>query len=57
MFNNDLLATLHRIERVADLIANDKTNSRQWNVARAQEVVELSRIAMRQMQQPLNNGK
>jgi hypothetical protein len=57
MFNNDLLATLHRIERVADLIANDKTNSRQWNVARAQEIVELSRIAMRQMQQPLNNGK
>lgn len=53
----DVLAVLHRIERVASLIANDKTNSRQWNEARANEIIALAESASRLVQQPLNNGE
>lgn len=53
----DVLAVLHRIERVASLIVNDKTNSRQWNEARANEIIALAESASRLVQQPLNNGE
>lgn len=43
----DLLATLHRIERVADIIANDKTASHHWNVQRGREITELAQMARR----------
>ena len=53
----DLLAALHRIERVADIISNDRTNGHQWNAARANEIKELARMAARMVQGPLDNGK
>lgn len=53
----DLLATLHRIERVADIISNDRTVGHQWNVARAHEIKELAQMAARMVQEPLDNGK
>ena len=53
----DLLATLHRIERVADIIANDRTNGYSWNAARAHEIKELAQMAARMVQGPLDNGK
>lgn len=52
----DLLATLHRIERVADIIANDRTNGYSWNAARANEIKELAQIAARMVQGPVNRG-
>jgi HAMP domain-containing protein len=53
----DLLAALHRIERVADIIANDRTNGYSWNAARANEIKELAQMAARMVQGPLDNGK
>jgi hypothetical protein len=53
----DLLAALHRIERVADIISNDRTNGHQWNTARANEIKELAQMAARMVQGPLDNGK
>ena len=53
----DLLAALHRIERVADIISNDRTNGYSWNAARANEIKELAQMAARMVQEPLNNGK
>jgi hypothetical protein len=52
-----LLAALHRIERVADIISNDRTNGHQWNAARANEIKELAQMAARMVQGPLDNGK
>ena len=43
----DLLSALHRIERVGDIIANDKTASHHWNVQRGREITELARMARR----------
>ena len=54
---DELKAILSRIERVADIIANDKTAGHQWNVARANEVRTLAQMAARMVQEPLNNGK
>ena len=53
----DLLAVLHRIERVAEIIRNDRTNGYSWNEARAHEIKELARMAARMVQGPLDNGK
>ena len=53
----DLLATLNRIERVADIISNDRTSGHQWNAARAHEIKELARMAARMVQEPLDNGE
>ena len=53
----DLLAALHRIERVADIIANDRTSGHQWNAARAHEIKELAQMAARMVQEPLDNGE
>ena len=53
----DLLAALHRIERVADIIANDKTNGFPWHEARAHEIKKLAQMAARMVQEPLDNGK
>ena len=53
----DLLAALHRIERVADIISNDRTNGHQWNTVRANEIKELAQMAARMVQGPLDNGK
>jgi len=53
----DLLSALHRIERVADLIQNDKTSGNYWNVMRANEIKMLAQIATRIVQEPLNNGE
>ena len=53
----DLLAALHRIERGADIISNDRTNGYSWNAARANEIKELAQMAARMVQEPLNNGK
>ena len=52
----DLLATLHRIERVADIISNDRTNGHQWDAARANEIKELAQMAARMVQGALDNG-
>ena len=53
----DLLAALHRIERVADIISNDRTNGYSWCAARANEIKELAQMAARMVQGPLDNGK
>jgi hypothetical protein len=53
----DLLAALHRIERVAEIIRNDRTGGHQWNAARANEIKELAQMAARMVQGPLDNGK
>jgi len=53
----DLLSTLHRIERVADLIMNDKTAASYWNTQRAREIKLLAEIALSIVQEPVNNGK
>ena len=53
----DLLAALNRIERVADIIANDRTSGHQWDTARANEIKELAQMAARMVQGPLDNGK
>ena len=53
----DLLAALHRIERVAEIIRNDKTGGHQWNEARANEIKELAQMAARMVQGPLDNGE
>jgi len=53
----DLFSTLNRIERVAELIANDKTAGAYWNVERANEIKTLAQIAARIVQEPLNNGE
>ena len=53
----DLFATLNRIERVAELIANDKTAGAYWNVERAKEIQNLAQIAARIVQEPMNNGE
>jgi len=53
----DLLAALHRIERVADIISNDRTSGHQWNTARANEIKELAQMAARMVQGDLDNGK
>ena len=53
----DLFATLNRIERVAELIANDKTASAHWNVQRANEIKTLAQLAARIVQEPINNGE
>ena len=52
----DLLSALHRIERVADLIQNDKTVGNYWNVMRANEIKMLAQIATRIVREPMNNG-
>lgn len=52
----DILSALHRIERVADIIANDKTAGHQWNAARASEIKELAQMTARMVQGPLDNG-
>lgn len=57
MIRSDVVSTLHRIERVADLIANDKTAGGYWNVQRAAEIKTLAQVALRQLQEPLDNGK
>ena len=54
---NELLTILHRIERVADIISNDKAGGHQWNIARANQIKELVNMAARLVQDPLNNGK
>lgn len=55
----DLLAALHRIERVADVIARDETLRRTcaWNAMRTNEIKELAQMAARMVQGPLDNGK
>lgn len=53
----DLLSTLHRIERVAELIMNDKTAGNYWNVQRAGEIKLLAQIATRIVREPMNNGE
>jgi hypothetical protein len=53
----DILSALHRIERVADIISNDRTNGHQWNSARANEIKELAQMAARMVRGPLDNGK
>jgi len=53
----DLLAALHRIERVAEIIRNDKTSGHQWHEARAHEIKVLAQLAARMVQEPLNNGE
>ena len=53
----DLLSALHRIERVAELIMNDKTAGNYWNVQRAGEIKLLAQISTRIVQEPLNNGE
>ena len=55
----DLLAALHRIERVADVIASDDTppSSASWNVMRANEIKELARMAVRMAQGAPDDGK
>ena len=53
----ELLTILHRIERVADIISNDKAGGYQWNNARANEIKTLVGMATRLVQEPLNNGK
>ena len=53
----DLLSALHRIERVADLIQNDKTVGNYWNVQRANEIKTLVQIATRIVREPMNNGE
>ena len=53
----DLLAALHRIERVADIISNDRTGGHQWNAARANEIKELAQMAARMVQGAVNNGE
>lgn len=60
----DILSALHRIERVADVIAEDDTppSSGSWNamraaVMRANEIKALAQMAARMVQEPLNNGK
>ena len=53
----DLLSTLHRIERVADLIMNDKTAAYYWNTQRAREIKLLAEIALSIVQEPLSNGE
>jgi len=56
--SEDLLAVLHRIERVADIISNDRTaGTGMWNVARANEIKSLAQMAARMVQEPLDNGK
>jgi len=52
----DLLAALHRIERVADIIMNDRTGGHHWNAARANEIKELAQMAARMVQGALDNG-
>ena len=52
----DLLATLHRIERVADIIANDRTSGHQWNAARAHEIKELAQMTARMVQGVSDDG-
>jgi hypothetical protein len=53
----DLLSTLHRIERVAELIMNDKTAAYYWNTQRAREIKLLAEIALSIVQEPLSNGE
>jgi len=53
----DLLSALHRIERVAELIMNDKTAGNYWNVQRAGEIKLLAQIATRIVREPMNNGE
>ena len=55
----DLLAALHRIERVADVIARDETLRRTcaWNAMRTDEIKELAQMAARMVQGALDNGK
>jgi hypothetical protein len=48
---------LHRIERVAEIIRNDKTSGHHWHEARAHEIKTLAQLAARMVQEPLNNGK
>ncbi len=53
----DALAALHRIERVAGMIYDDKTNSHYWHQQKAMEIKNLARIAAGMLQAPLNNGE
>ena len=53
----DLLSTLGRIERVAELIMNDKTAASYWNTQRAREIKLLAEIATGIVKEPLNNGE
>ena len=53
----DLLSALHRIERVAELIMNDKTAAYYWNTQRAREIKLLAEIALSIVQEPLSNGE
>ena len=53
----DLLATLNRIERVADIISNDRTGGHQWNAARAHEIKELAQMAARMVQGVSDDGE
>lgn len=53
----DLLSALHRIERVADIISNDRTSGHQWNAARANEIKELAQMAARMVQGVSDDGK
>jgi HAMP domain-containing protein len=52
----DLLSALHRIERVAELIMNDKTAGNYWNVQRAGEIKLLAQVVERMVREPMNNG-
>jgi len=53
----DLLSALHRIERVAELIMNDKTSGNYWNVQRANEIKTLVQIATRIVKEPMSHGE
>ena len=55
----DLLAALHRIERVADVIARDETLRRTcaWNAMWTDEIKELAQMAARMVQGALDNGE
>ena len=54
----DLLAALHRIERVADVIARDETLRRTcaWNAMRTNEIKELAQMAARMVQGVSDDG-
>jgi hypothetical protein len=53
----DLLSTLGRIERVAELIMNDKTAASYWNTQRAREIKLLAEIATGIVREPMSNGE
>jgi hypothetical protein len=52
----DLLSTLGRIERVAELIMNDRTAAYYWNTQRAREIKLLAEIATGIVKEPMSHG-